>query len=149
VTTVAIRIYTGIIALICTVAVTYALHSQNASAKWQKEVGHWQQLSDKALRHDRKMVRTVRKLTNRYNTLVARTRKSERALLEALRKMEAQSATVRTSSSGAGTVYTTVGSASASAGSSGGGSSSGGGGAVTAPPPQPVDNPPPPTTTAS
>jgi uncharacterized membrane protein YgcG len=149
VTTVAIRIYTGIIALICTVAVTYALHSQNASARWQKEVGHWQQLSDKALRHDRKMVRTVRRLTNRYNTLVARTRKSERALLEALRKMEAQSATVRTSSSGAGTVYTTV--ASASSGSSGGGSSSGGGGGgtVTAPPPQPVDNPPPPTTTAS
>ena len=139
-TTVAIRIYTSIIAVVCTAAIAFALHAQNASAKWRQQVAYWQQSSADTLQHDWRTTTQMRRLMHRYNKLVVQTRRSERRLLAALNDAQAHAP-----GTSGGTVYQTVsGPPSGTTGGSGGGLPSGGGAT-----PTPAPTPQPPTTTTS
>jgi hypothetical protein len=128
-TTTAIRIYTGVIALICTAAITFALSAHDRSGRWRDQVAYWEDVASRSAHHDRATSRRMRRLARRYNQLVTRTHRSDVRLLRALRSAQNTSA----ASLARATVYRSVNVASGGA----------------APTPAPTQAPPPPTTQAS
>ncbi|MDX6545822.1 MAG: hypothetical protein QOG02_1596 [Gaiellales bacterium] len=139
-TTVAIRIYTAIVALVCTAALAFALSARDTSGRWREQVAYWERTASRSQRHDRATARRIHDLSIRYNHLVAETRRSQAAILRALRLARSQGTSAATTYT-QGTVYHTVSVSGASAPTT----ASGGG----SPDPTPVNDPPPPTTTAS
>ena len=130
-TTAAIRIYTAVVAVICTAAITFALSAHDRSGRWREQVAYWEDMASRSAHHDRATSRHMRRLAVRYNRLVALTHRSDVRLLRALQAAQHASATA---SPAQATVYQTVGVPSA-------------GGA--APTPAPTPTPQPPTTQAS
>lgn len=136
-TTVAIRIYTAIVALVCTAALAFALSARDTSGRWREQVAYWERMAGRSQQHDRTTARRIHRLSVRYNRLVAQTRRSQAAMLRALQQARTQGASAQTYTQG--TVYRTVSVNDPSPTSGGGGTSN----------PTPTNDPPPPTTTAS
>jgi hypothetical protein len=128
-TTTALRIYTAVIALICTAAITFALSAHDRSGRWREQVAYWEEVASRSAHHDRLTSRRMRRLARQYNQLVARTHRSDVRLLRALQAAERASA----ASVAQSTAYRSVNVASGGA----------------APTPTPTPAPPPPTTRAS
>ena len=85
-TTWALRLYTLVVAIVCTAALAFAIHSQNASTAWKKELHGWKDVADRAAERDQEAARNMRQLANRYNDLVGDTKRSQAKLLKALRQ---------------------------------------------------------------
>jgi hypothetical protein len=128
-TTKAIRIYTAVIALICTAAITFALSARDSSGRWREQVAYWEEVASRSAHHDRATSRRMHRLALQYNRLVSRTHRSDVRLLRALQAAQHAS----TASPSQATTYQSVSVASGSA----------------APVPTPTPTPPPPTTQAS
>lgn len=104
----ALRAYTAGTALLCTGAIAFSLHQQQAAAQWQKEAGAWQTVSSQSLARGRAALRSEHRLAIRYNALVRHTNRSQQVLLKRLRSAATQpAATVyRTSATAGATVAT-------------------------------------------
>lgn len=80
-----LRLYTLVVAVVCTAALAFAIHSQNVTAAWKKEVRGWKDVAESATEHDRQSVRQLHNLARRYNRLISDTRRSEAGLLRTIR----------------------------------------------------------------
>ena len=134
-TSAAIRVYTAIVALVCTAAITFALSAHDRSQRWSEQAAYWESMAARTAHHDRLTDRSMRRLAVRYHRLVAGTRRSQARLLHALKAAERQQLASASSAAAAATVYR---SSYVSAG-----------GSASAPVPAPTPAPPPPTTKAS
>jgi len=77
-TSLALRIYTAAIAVICAGAVAWSLHQGSVASAWKADAGSWHALAAQAVA--------------RYDRLVIRTRRSQHALLAAIGKARAGAA---------------------------------------------------------
>ncbi|HUZ84492.1 MAG TPA: hypothetical protein VMU66_07350 [Gaiellales bacterium] len=131
----ALRVYTVVAALVCALAVAYALQQERLTAASRSQMVAWQTLAKQMVAHDKAVTREAKLLTVRYNALVRDTGRSQRKLIAALR--QARSAALHSASAAPASVsaYTTVASS----------------GPAPAPAPVPVAAPAPaaPTTTSS
>jgi hypothetical protein len=91
-TSLALRIYTAAIAVICAGAVAWSLHQGSVASAWKADAGSWHALAAQAVAHDRLTTRDLRATVVRYDRLVIRTRRSQHALLAAIRKARAGAA---------------------------------------------------------
>jgi hypothetical protein len=91
-TSVALRIYTVVIGVVCAVAIVFSLRAQSMAAGWQTDSRAWQSLVRTTALRDRAVTRAEHRLAVQYNRLVRRTTRSQRKLIVALHR--AQSATV-------------------------------------------------------
>ena len=126
---VAIKTYTVVIALICGATLAWSINQQHLAATSAADARSWQQLARATVAHDRATTHANHLLVTRYNHLVHHTTAAQKKLLQAVKA--AQSAAATTSSQA--TVYHTVpgGTVYAPASSS-----------VAAPTPAPVSTPP-------
>jgi hypothetical protein len=104
---VAHRLYTVAVALICGIAIAYTIDQQHRAATWQTEAQGWQQLAAQTVQRDRVANRRIRVLVRRYNQLVVDTRSSQRRLLNATR-LSTSSTTASASTGFSGTGSSTV-----------------------------------------
>jgi hypothetical protein len=125
----ALRLYTVVVALVCGGAIAYTIDQQHQAATWQTELAGWQQLAARTVKQNRLANHRVRILVHRYNKLVVATNASQRRLLSAAKK------------SAAASTYTASSSYVSSGYSSGGAAPT----AVSAPAPAPVAAPAPTT----
>lgn len=88
-TSTGLRIYTTIIALICGGAVAWSIHQASLASSWQADAASWHAVAQRTVTHDRVTTKQMHHLTARYNTLVVRTRHSERKLLASIRNAQA------------------------------------------------------------
>jgi hypothetical protein len=139
-TTASIRVYTAIVALICTAAITFALAAHDRADRWRSQVAYWEDAAGRSAHHDRTTAKKMRKLAARYNRLVTGTRRSQARLLRALKAAQQEMAS---GSSIGGTQATVYQSSYVSSGSTSGS------GTVGAPAPTPNPTPPPPTSQPS
>jgi hypothetical protein len=87
-TSAGLRIYTTIIALICGAAVAWSIHQASLASSWQADARSWHAVAQRTVTHDRATTAQMRHLAGRYNTLVVRTRRSERKLLAGIRRAQ-------------------------------------------------------------
>lgn len=87
-TSAGIRIYTTIIALICGAAVAWSIHQASLASSWQADASSWHAVAQRTVMHDRRTTAQMRHLVGRYNTLVTKTRRSERKLLAGIRSAQ-------------------------------------------------------------
>lgn len=100
----ALRAYTAGTALLCTGAIAFSLHQQQAAAQWQKEAGAWQAVSRQSVAKGRAALHSEKRLAIRYNALVRHTNRSQKVLLKQLRSAatQAPSTVYRTSAPSTG-----------------------------------------------
>src|SRR6476469_4500243 len=87
-TSTGLRIYTTVIALICGGAVAWSIHQASLASSWQADARSWHTVAQRTVAHDRTTTRQMHHLVVRYNTLVVRTRRSERKLLAGMRRAQ-------------------------------------------------------------
>ena len=87
-TSTGLRIYTTVIALICGAAVAWSIHQASMASSWQADARSWHAVAQRTVTHDRVTTNRMRHLVIRYNTLVVRTRRSERKLLAGMRRAQ-------------------------------------------------------------
>ncbi|MGH3075866.1 MAG: hypothetical protein ACRDQC_13095 [Gaiellales bacterium] len=87
-TSAGLRIYTTIIALICGAAVAWSIHQASLASSWQADASSWHAVAQRTVAHDRQTTAQMRHLVVRYNTLVTKTRRSERKLLAGIRSAQ-------------------------------------------------------------
>jgi hypothetical protein len=80
-TSTGLRIYTTVIALICGAAVAWSIHQASLASSWHA-------VAQRTVTHDRVTTNRMRHLVLRYNTLVVRTKRSERKLLAGMRRAQ-------------------------------------------------------------
>jgi hypothetical protein len=80
-TNTALKIYTAVIALVCTVAIAWSINQSRAAAAWHVEAGSWQAVARRSVAHERLTNRRYRTLAHRYNQLVVGTQRTQRQLL--------------------------------------------------------------------
>lgn len=126
---VAIKTYTVVIALICGATLAWSINQQHLAATSAADARNWQQLARATVAHDRATTHANHLLVTRYNHLVHHTAAAQKKLLQAVKA--AQSAATANSQA---TVYHTVpgGTVYAPASTS----------SVAAPTPAPVSTPP-------
>jgi hypothetical protein len=103
----ALRIYTGVVAIVCAAAIAIALHAQSSATAWQSDSRSWQALVQQTVARDKALAVASRKMAKRYNQLVVSTSRSQRKLMAALKHAQTAgaAAAVYTPQS---TVYQTV-----------------------------------------
>jgi len=127
---VAIKAYTVVIALICGATLAWSIDQQHVAATSAADARSWQHLARATVAHDRATTRANKVLVARYNRLVHRTAAAQKRLLQAIKDAQSAAATAGTPA----TVYRTVSGGAVSAPSSS---------ASTATPvPAPVSTPP-------
>jgi hypothetical protein len=87
-TSTGLRIYTTVIALICGAALAWSIHQTSLASAWQADARSWHAVAQRTVTHDRVTTDRMRHLVIRYNTLVVRTRRSERKLLAGMRRAQ-------------------------------------------------------------
>jgi hypothetical protein len=97
-TSAGLRIYTTVIALICGGAVAWSIHQASLASSWQADARSWHSVAQRTVAHDHMTAAHMRRLVGRYNELVIRTRRSERRLLSAMRRSQANGAAMPTGS---------------------------------------------------
>ena len=103
-TSIAIKTYTVVLALICGGALVWSIDQQKAAAAGAAEVRAWQHVVAATVAHDRATTRANHLLVVRYNGLAHKTAQSQAKLLHALSTARAASRAAATQS----TVYRTV-----------------------------------------
>jgi hypothetical protein len=103
-TSIAIKTYTVVIALICGATLAWSIDQQHVAATSAADARNWQRLARATVAHDRATTHANHLLVTRYNRLVHRTTTAQRKLLRAVKT--AQSAAAAASSQA--TVYHTV-----------------------------------------
>jgi hypothetical protein len=103
-TSIAIKTYTIVLALICGGALVWSIDQQHAAAASGAEARAWQHVVAATLAHDRATTKANHLLVVRYNELVHKTAQSQAKLLHALSTARAANAAAATQS----TVYRTV-----------------------------------------
>jgi hypothetical protein len=101
---IAIKTYTVVIALICGATLAWSIDQQHIAATSAADARNWQQLAKATVAHDRATTHANHLLVSRYNHLVHRTAAAQKQLLRAVKA--AQSAAATTGSQQ--TVYHTV-----------------------------------------
>ena len=96
-TSMALRIYTAAIALICGAAVAWSIHQGSTASAWQADARSWQAIAAQVAAHDQLTTRNMRVMVTRYDRLVIRTRRSQHQLLVAIAKSRAAGAAARAS----------------------------------------------------
>jgi len=91
-TSMALRIYTAVIALICGAAVAWSIHQNSIASAWQVDSRSWQGLAAQAVAHDRLTARNMHAMVARYDRLIVRTRRSQHRLLVTIAKARAGAA---------------------------------------------------------
>lgn len=102
-TSVAIKTYTVVIALICGATLAWSINQQHLAATSATDARSWQQLARATVAHDRATTKANHLLVTRYNRLVHRTAAAQKKLVHAVKA--AQSAATTGSQA---TVYRTV-----------------------------------------
>ena len=87
-TSMALRIYTAVIALICGAAVAWSIHQSSIASAWQADAQSWQGLAAQAVAHDRLTARNMHAMVARYDRLIVRTRRSQHRLLITIAKAQ-------------------------------------------------------------
>lgn len=96
-----LRAYSIGIAVVCAAAIAIALYQQQQASQWQREVDGWRIVAKQSVVSGRKAVRRERRMAIRYNRLVRSTTRSQRRLLDQLKRASQTPATVyRTASTG-------------------------------------------------
>jgi hypothetical protein len=128
-TSLAIKTYTVVIALICGATLAWSINQQHLAATSATDARNWQQLARATVAHDRATTHANHLLVTRYNRLVHRTAAAQKKLVRAVKAAQSTAATAGSQA----TVYRTVsgGTVYAPASSS-----------VPAPTPAPVSAPP-------
>jgi hypothetical protein len=127
---VAIKVYTVLIALICGATLAWSIDQQHVAATSAADARGWRHLAKATVAHDRATTHANKVLVARYNRLVHRTAAAQRRLLRAIKDAQSAAATAGTPA----TVYHTVSGRTVSAPSSGA--------ATATPAPTPVSTPP-------
>jgi hypothetical protein len=110
VTSIALRIYTAVVALVCGGAVAYSIDQQRVADAAAAQAATWQAQAFRSASHDAATLYMSRRMVRRYNLLVRRTRASERRLVAAL---NASRSSAIASYAPQSTVYHTVATGSA------------------------------------
>lgn len=84
-TSLAIKVYTVVIALVCGAALAWSIDQQHAAVTAQADARAWQRLAAATVAHDKAITHTNRRLVFRYNRLVHRTTVSQRRLIHAVK----------------------------------------------------------------
>ena len=103
-TSIAIKTYTVVLALICGGALVWSIDQQHAAAAGAAEVRAWQHVVAATVAHDRATTRANHLLVVRYNALAHKTAQSQAKLLHALSAARTATRAAATQS----TVYRTV-----------------------------------------
>lgn len=106
---VALKTYTVMVALICGATLAWSIDQQHVAATSSADARSWQHLAKATVAHDRATTRANHLLVARYNRLVHRTAAAQKRLLRAIKDAQAAAptgtpATVYRTVSG-GTVY--------------------------------------------
>jgi hypothetical protein len=112
---IAIKTYTVVIALICGATLAWSINQQHVAAASAVDARNWQQLAKATIAHDRATTHANHLLVSRYNRLVRRTAAAQKQLLRAVKAARSSAATAGSQS----TVYHTVSGGSAYASTSG------------------------------
>jgi hypothetical protein len=127
---VAIKTYTVVIALICGATLAWSINLQHVTATSAADARNWQLLAQATVAHDRATTRANHLLVSRYNHLVHRTAAAQKQLLRAVKAAQSAAATAGSQPA----VYHAVSGGTIYAPSSGG--------TAAAPTPVPVSTPP-------
>ena len=84
-TSVAIKTYTVVIALICGATLAWSINQQHLAATSATDARNWQQLARATVAHDRATTRANHLLVTRYNRLVHRTAAAQKKLVRAVK----------------------------------------------------------------
>jgi hypothetical protein len=103
-TSVAIKTYTVVIALICGATLAWSIDQQHVAATSAADARNWQRLARATVAHDRATTHANHLLVTRYNRLVHRTVTAQTKLLRAVKAAQSAAATA----SSQATVYHTV-----------------------------------------
>ncbi len=103
-TSLAVKVYTVVIALVCGAALAWSIDQQHTAVTAQGDARAWQRLAAATVAHDKAITHANRRLVLRYNRLVHRTAASQRRLVHAI-KIANSTATTAASPP---TVYQTV-----------------------------------------
>lgn len=127
---VAIKVYTVLIALICGATLAWSIDQQHVAATSAADARGWRHLAKATVAHDRATTHANKVLVARYNRLVHRTAAAQRRLLQAIKDAQSAAAAAGTPA----TVYHSVSGGTVSATPSGA--------ATATPAPTPVSTPP-------
>ena len=103
-TSVAIKTYTVVIALICGATLAWSIDQQHVAATSAADARNWQRLARATVAHDRATTHANHLLVTRYNRLVHRTATAQMKLLRAVKAAQSAAATAGSQA----TVYRTV-----------------------------------------
>ena len=84
-TSVAIKTYTVVIALICGATLAWSINQQHLAATSATDARSWQQLARATVAHDRATTQANHLLVTRYNRLVHRTAAAQKKLVHAVK----------------------------------------------------------------
>ena len=101
-TSVAIKTYTVVIALICGATLAWSINQQHLAATSATDARNWQRLARATVAHDRATAHANHLLVTRYNRLVHRTAAAQRKLVRAVKAAQS------TAAGSQSTVYRTV-----------------------------------------
>ncbi len=132
-TSLAIKAYTVVIALVCGAALAWSIDQQHAAVTAQADARAWQRLAAATVAHEKAITHANRRLVVRYNRLVHRTTASQRRLMHAVKVANSAATTAGPQP----TVYQTVSGGTVTAPSTGSATSPAPA-APTAPAPAPV-----------
>ena len=103
-TSVAIKTYTVVIALICGATLAWSINQQHLAVASATDARNWQQLARATVAHDRATTHANHLLVIRYNRLVHRTAAAQKKLVRAVKAAQSTAATAGSQA----TVYRTV-----------------------------------------
>ena len=95
-TSVAVKLYTVVIGVLCAAALAWTINQSSAASAWRAEAQAWQTAARRTVVHERAITHRYRHLAQQYNRLVVHTRRSQRALVA---QMQTAQASVPVSSS--------------------------------------------------
>ena len=103
-TSLALKVYTVVVALICGAALAWSIDQQHAAQAAATNARDWHRLAAATLAHDKATTKANHLLVVRYNHLAHRTTASQAKLLRALKQARTASVAAQPQS----TVYNTV-----------------------------------------
>ena len=99
-TSLAVKVYTVVIALVCGAALAWSIDQQQTAVTAQGDARAWQRLAAATVAHDKAITHTNRRLVFRYNRLVHRTAASQRRLIHAIKIANSAATTAGVSTHG-------------------------------------------------
>jgi hypothetical protein len=88
-TSMAVKLYTILVAVLCAAAVAWTINQSAAASAWRTEARAWQTAAKRTVAQERAITHRYRRLALQYNHLIVKTRRSQHALVARMQTAQA------------------------------------------------------------